>query len=344
MNTISCADIENHEELFRYLRDSGRISSGERPHARTLAGGISNRTVLVQRPDGETWVLKQALEKLRSPVEWFSDPRRIEREARGMEALVRWLPERSVPRLIFLDERNHVLAMEAVPEPHRNWKEMLMEGLPDEAYVAQFAELLAALHRNSASDPNAAITFADRSFFESLRLEPYYGYAAEQTPEAAGFLRGLIERTRSAARGVVHGDFSPKNILVHRNRLILLDHEVIHFGDTAFDIGFSLTHLLSKSHHFRERRTPFVRAAHRYWRRYAEAAGETASGPEFRKACAHHTLACLLARVAGRSPLEYLDNEERRVQRDVVTSLMHSPPDDIPELIDVFEHHISQLC
>lgn len=336
MDTRTGTNIENHEDLFRYLKESGGIPPGEQPVAETLIGGISNRTVLVRRSSGEAWVLKQALKKLRTAVDWFSDPRRIEREARGMEALGRWLPEGSVPRLIFLDEENHILAMEAVPEPHRNWKDLLMAAPPADAHIAGFAALLAALHRNSASDPDAAKTFADRSFFETLRLEPYYGYAAEQVPAAAEFLRRLIAVTRRTTRGVVHGDFSPKNILVRGDRLVLLDHEVIHYGDTAFDVGFSLTHLLSKAHHFRERRPILAQAALRYWSLYSEAAGPPASVPEFREACVHHTLGCLLARVAGRSPLEYLDHEERLKQRAVVTALMSSPPHRIPELIESF--------
>ncbi len=336
MDMRAGTNIENHEDLFRYLKDSGRIAPEERPVAETLTGGISNRTVLMRRSSSEAWVLKQALEKLRTTVEWFSDPRRIEREARGMEALGRWLPEGSVPRLIFLDEKNHILAMEAVPEPHRNWKDLLLESPPSDAHIAGFAALLAALHRNSASDPEAAKTFADRSFFETLRLEPYYGYAAEQVPEAADFLRQLIAVTRRTARGVVHGDFSPKNVLVRGDRLVLLDHEVIHFGDTAFDVGFSLTHLLSKAHHFRERRAVFAQAALRYWSLYLEAAGPAASVPEFREACVRHTLGCLLARVAGRSPLEYLNHEERLKQGAAATALISSPPRGIPELIESF--------
>jgi aminoglycoside phosphotransferase (APT) family kinase protein len=87
--------------------------------------------------------------------------------------------------------------------------------------------------------------FADRSFFESLRIEPYYRYAASRAPDADPFLRTLVEDTRREVHTLVHGDYSPKNVLVREGRLVLLDHEVAHFGDPAFDVGFSTTHLLS---------------------------------------------------------------------------------------------------
>ena len=69
----------------------------------------------------------------------------------------------------------------------------------------------------------------------------------------------------------MHGDYSPKNILLYRDRLVLLDHEVIHFGDPAFDVGFSLTHLLSKALHVAFRRREFLDAAQSYVRTYLEA-------------------------------------------------------------------------
>ena len=112
--------------------------------------------------------------------------------------------------------------------------------------------------------------FDDRSHFESLRLEPYYAFTATQIPAAAGFLQALIAGTRARRLTLVHGDFSPKNILIHRDSLVLLDHEVIHWGDPAFDLGFSLTHLLSKAHHLPNHRADFANAAREYWQTYRD--------------------------------------------------------------------------
>lgn len=334
MSSAVCVDIEDPEALCAYLRETGRISAGEQPQAEVLGGGVSNRTVLLRRPDGESWVIKQALRKLRVEADWYSDPARIEREALGMDALGRWLPPESVPRLIFLDRPNHILAMEAVAEPHENWKSLLMEGRLCDDHIRQFAVMLAAVHSKSAEDPEAPRTFADRSFFEGLRLEPYYGFAAARVPEASEFLRNLMAETRGVRECVVHGDYSPKNILVHNGRLVLLDHEVIHFGDPAFDVGFSLTHLLGKAHHLVADRARFVEAALAYWNIYYTSAGRKADDRAFFRRSAAHTLGCLLARVDGRSPLEYLSPDERRRQREAVVGLMTPPPQSVPELVE----------
>src|SRR5258708_27555975 len=136
-------DIENFPELVQYLRETARIAPGESPRLVNLAGGVSNRTVLLERSSGEAWVLKQALERLRVKAEWHSDPKRIEREAQGMKRLAEIAPPGTITPLVFVDPANHLLAMEAVPQPHENWKTMLLAGRLDVGHVKQFAELLA---------------------------------------------------------------------------------------------------------------------------------------------------------------------------------------------------------
>ncbi len=330
-------NIEQPEALLAYLRRTGRIDPDERPALRPLPGGVSNRTVRVERSSGEAWVLKQALAKLRVAVEWCSDPARIHVEANGLRWLAKLTPPGSVPGFVFEDRERHVLAMEAVPEPHDNWKTLLLEGRLEQRHVLAFGRLLGAIHREAwKRRAEVARDFEDRSFFESLRLEPYYAYAATQVPAAAAFLHTLVGETRAVSLTLVHGDYSPKNVLVRENRLILLDHEVLHFGDPAFDLGFSLTHFLSKAHHLVAHRAAFAAAAREYAAAYREALGDLEWVAGLEPRAVRHTLGCLLARVAGRSPLEYLDESERARQREAVVRLMSSPPRAIAALVDRF--------
>ena len=334
-------DIEDAPALLAYLQRTGRIASGEQPRIAILQGGVSNRTVWVERESGETWVLKQALAKLRVPVDWFSSPERIHREALGLEWLARLAPPGSITPLLFEDREWHLLAMQAVPQPHANWKTVLLGGTICADHVRQFATLLAAIHREAHGRADLAEVFGDRTFFESLRLEPYYGYSAQQAPDAAAFLDSLIRETLACRITLVHGDYSPKNVLIHQDRLVLLDHEVIHFGDPAFDLGFSLTHFLSKAHHLPALRREFASAALEYWRIYAEALGAPEWATDLEPRAVRHTLACLLARVVGRSPLEYLSPAERIRQRDAVLRIIPSMPATIADLVSLLE---KQLC
>ncbi len=308
-------DIERINDLTSYLTASGHLAPGEHVDCRVLTGGVSNRAILVRFADGRAWVIKQALAKLRVPVDWFSDPARIHREALGLRYLAQLAPPGAITPLVFEDQEHHLLAMQAVSEPHENWKSMLLAGRVDLDHVRQFASLLARTHteawrRRDELQP----VFADAAFFESLRLEPYYAYTADQVPEASVFLHALAAETRSRRLTLVHGDFSPKNVLVRDGRLVLLDHEVIHWGDPAFDVGFALTHFLSKARHLSEHRATFLQAVSSFWVSYYQGIAAVPWAGELEPYAARHTLACLLARAAGRSQLEYLTPGEKAAQ------------------------------
>ena len=332
-------DIEDPVALLGYLRDTGRVGADEAPTFRTLAGGVSNKTVLVERPGGEAWVVKQALPKLRVKADWFSDPARIGREALALRWLPKLAPAGSITPLVFEDPAHFLLAMAAVPQPHENWKAMLLTGrrlFP--RHVRQFGRLLGAIHRGG-HERRVELTpvFDDRSFFESLRLEPYYAFAAEQVPAAGPFLHELIETTRATRQTIVHGDYSPKNVLVPKGgRLVLLDHEVIHWGDGAFDVGFALTHLLSKAHHLPAFRDAFADASNTFWRAYLDTLGDVPWRGDLEPRAVRHALGSLLARVAGRSPLEYLTADERVRQEGAALELMASVPPDVNGLVEGF--------
>jgi 5-methylthioribose kinase len=332
-------DIEKPGEAIAYLHNRGAIGIEEQPRVQVLAGGVSSRTVLVERDGAQSMVLKQSLPKLRVAVDWFSSPERIHREALALRWFSLLGPAGAFTELYFEDAQEHLIAMEAVPQPHSNWKTMLLAGDLHLAHFRRFAELLAALHRNSASRAGELRPlFQDKTFFETLRIEPYYRYTAQQpgARDAADFFRLLIDETLATNESMVHGDFSPKNVLLHRDRMVLLDHEVAHFGDPAFDVGFAMAHFLSKAHHLRHLRSAFLDAAKEFWKSYNF---EPYQG--FEQRCVRHSIACVLARVCGRSPLEYLGPEARAHQAAAALVIIRSVPSEIPTMIDVFEKELA---
>ena len=334
-------DIEQPGHLETYLRSAGRVAADDQITIRQLSGGVSNRTMLVECASGPRWVVKQGLTKLRVAVDWYSDPVRVHREALAMRWLNQMLPAGTVPVLVFEDPGHHLLAMDCVPQPHDNWKALLLTQPVDHEHVRQFGELLGRIHRlGHVERASLPPELADQSLFDSLRLEPYYRYTAKQIPAAAEFLTALIERTRSRRDTLVHGDFSPKNILVYQGRLVLLDHEVAHIGDPAFDVGFSLTHLLSKAHVRVDQRDALARATDQYWQVYRRTLGEVPWQDGLEDRAVRHTLACLLARVEGRSPLEYFQDTHRSRQRQAVLDLLLQPPRSVAELIPAFLQRI----
>jgi 5-methylthioribose kinase len=334
-------DIEDSSQLVSYLRNTGRIDFQEEPILKKLSGGVSNKTVSLQRSRGQTWVIKQALPKLRVRADWFSDPARIDIEANGLRYLPRVAPKGSITPLVFQDTAQNLLAMEAVSEPHQNWKQQLLSGKVQGELFSRFAELLGSIHREGFRlRHELEPIFAEKRFFKTLRLEPYYEYCAESVPQAGAFLKELVAWTRSRSDTLVHGDFSPKNVLLYGERMILLDHEVLHFGDPAFDIGFSLTHFLSKALHVPEQRLALIAGAQCYWSRYLDEVSGIPWVVSLDLHAAKHSLACILARVCGRSPLEYLSDEERLIQRRVAIEMINGNFTTVDRVIAGFAERI----
>lgn len=176
-----------------------------------------------------------------------------------------------------------------------------------------------------------------------MRLEPYYAYTASQVAAAEPFLTQLIADTRKRIQALVHGDYSPKNVLLHNEKLYILDYEVIHFGDPAFDIGFSMTHFLSKAHYRAIQRQTFIQMAQTYWQTYADTIAARFVSQSLEIYGVRHTLACMLARVAERSPLEYLDTSYRKRQRDIVLDLIQRDIKTIPDLITQFADRLEKI-
>lgn len=230
--------------------------------------------------------------------------------------------------------------MTAVSQPHENWKDLLLRGGGSLEHARSFGRLLARIHNAGSAHPRLELEFSERRFFEELRLEPYYGYTTTQVPAARPFLEQLIHDTRARRHALVHGDYSPKNVLIHADGLTILDFEVIHFGDPAFDIGFSLTHFLSKAHYMPARRAALLGMARAYWGAYVADLVEPLRDIVGRFA-ARHTLACCLARVAGRSPLEYLDGGQRGRQQRIALALLRQDIHGIPHLIRAFGERLA---
>lgn len=334
-------DIEDEAALRFYLakRSGGGASVVS---VGVLAGGVSNKTVHVGLADGTGWVLKQSLAKLRVEKDWFSDPARIFREAAALRAFHRLAPA-CVPALIFEDRAQQLLAMAAVPTPHENLKEQLMAGDSIAGCGLAMGELLGRLHGDAAAQRDTlAPAFDDRAFFESLRIEPYFCHCVEHVPDAAAFLEALIADLRRHRHTLVHGDYSPKNMLTHYGQIHLIDFEVTHWGDPAFDVGFALTHLLSKAHHLTEKRTAFLAEASAFWNAYQQALGGWAWRDGLEQRVVRATLGVMLARCRGCSPLEYLTASQRDAQAGGVLAMMEAPPATVARLVEIWTHGLEQ--
>ncbi len=325
-----------------FLRAAGRVAAGEPVDVRVLAGGVSNVVLLVTLPArGEQFVLKQARGRLRVKEDWRCPIERIWREVEVLE-VCGWVlrtakPEKArfrpaVPEVLWEDRENYCYAMTAAPEEHRTWKEMLLAGRSTDSLfiAATCGRLLGRLHAGTWRNAKLASQFEDRSFFDQLRLDPYYRHAAKVHPDLAQQLSSLVDSVMEHRLCLVHGDFSPKNLLVSPSQALLIDFEVGHFGDPAFDLGFFLTHLVAKAVRAREQCRKYLLLEGVFWHFYCRELQTVASSSELddlKRRMMLNLAGCLLARADGKSPLEYLTDAERSVIRTLGREWLVTPPD-----------------
>lgn len=329
-------NIENPEILRNYLLAKGLLSPDEDFEISTLTGGVSAQTIYIDKKD--PLVIKQSLSQLKTRSEWYSDPGRILIENAGLKWLYDHLPGGSVPRPIFCDEEKHLLIMEGISPPSDNLKTLLLSGMINVSHIESFGKLLGMIHQKGVRNAEVAKTFHNREFFINLRIEPYYQYTGEKIPQFRTFFADLIQSTLDHQITIVHGDYSPKNVLIKEGRLILLDHEVMHYGDPAFDVGFSLTHFLSKANHLSN--PTFIDLALRLWNSYRSIFAYDEDN--FEERCIKHLLGCMLARVHGKSPLEYLSLAAQKWQSGMVSAFVEKPPVTMTQLFNSYKKSLDE--
>jgi 5-methylthioribose kinase len=302
--------VITQENLPAYLLANGFVPEGAVPHVEALGWGISN-TVLKVEMDGDCFVVKQPLPKLRVADDWPFDRSRVFIERDCMAMLADLLPPGSVPEVRFSDDANYVFAMSCAPEGAVLWEEALLDGRIDAAAAERTAALLALLHSRAAADPRGRERFDDVTNFVQGRTDPYHKTAALAHPDLAPYIDAEVARMLRSRRTLVHGDYSPKNMFLHDDQVFLLDFEVAHWGDPAFDTAFCLNHLVLPAIRFPERSSEYLHAASRFYDVYsAEVDAEIGRGVE---GATIRELGCLLlARIDGKSKIPYITDEPTR--------------------------------
>jgi aminoglycoside phosphotransferase (APT) family kinase protein len=268
---------------------------------------------------------------------WEAPVGRNAAEASYMRAVARWLPH-AVPRVLGEDAEAGWFAMDYLaPEAHRLWKTQLLAGIVEPDFAAAVGRDLAMIHARSAAEPDVPAAFANDDTFEAIRIEPYLRATGRAHLKLASRFEELAHTTLTTKRALVHGDISPKNILQGPAGPVFLDAECAWFGDPAFDLAFCLNHLLLKGAREGADRTRYITA-------FSALAGAYLAGVEWENAteiearAAALLPALFLARVNGKSPVEYLTREsERAAVRRCATPLIADPPRRVIDVADAWE-------
>jgi 5-methylthioribose kinase len=302
-------NIDDKETIAAALRRMNLLADGQTFSAQTLAGGVSSDVWRVKIADGREMVIKRALPRLRVEADWRAPAERASTEADWFRQVAEFDP-RLVPEVLGEDRAHHIFAMEYLPpETHKLWKAELAAGHVDAAFAARVGETLAHIHAATANREDVMHDFAHDTQFHALRLEPYLLHTAKAHADVASRIRALADGVSKARIALMQGDISPKNILIGPDGPVFLDAETACYGDPAFDLAFCANHLLLKCVWHKKFKKDYLQSFRALTDAYLEnVTWEEPDDIEARTAALLPAL--LLARIDGKSPVEYLTTEK----------------------------------
>ena len=294
----------DHEAIKQILIELNLVERSEALSVQPLAGGVSSNIFRVSTSRAQ-YCLKQALPQLKVAKEWLAPVDRVFAEIDWLQTAAKIVPA-NVPIVLGVNRESKSFVMQYLGDEYVNWKTELLAGRAARGIAVQVGQMLGRIHAQTAQQTDLAQRFANDETFYAIRLEPYLEEAARQHPSLSGHLKALIARTQSNLKVLVHGDVSPKNILLGPAGPVLLDAECAWYGDPAFDVAFCLNHFFLKAAHRSEINAVLLSDAGDFLTAYlAEVTWETKAELEHRIITLLPGL--LLARIDGKSPVEYLN-------------------------------------
>lgn len=316
--------------LEEMLVEGGLVQPGHPFLVQPLPGGVSSNILRIDLPDGRSICVKQPLAQLKVEKEWRAPLSRVLAEMDWLQTAYSIVPAH-VPRILAADRARGAFAMEYL-EGMACWKSELLAGRLVPQVGIQLAGIVAQVHSVTARNPEFEHRFANDATFFAIRLEPYLVETARMHPDLARELIGLVASVQNNQLALVHGDVSPKNVLLGPNGPVLVDAECALYGDPSFDLAFLLNHMLLKSAHLLQQAKALENLFEAMARAYLERV-DWEPVAEFDRRCAQLLPALLLARIDGKSPVEYLDQATRDRVRIVARSLLMQPSENLADLM-----------
>ncbi len=309
----------DHEAIKKILSDLSLAQEGENITVKALTGGVSSNIFQITTKDAQ-YCLKQALPQLKVAKQWLAPVDRVFAEIDWLQTAATIAPD-AVPHILGVDQASKSFVMQHLGAEYLNWKSELLAGRVTDKVATQLGNTLGRIHSQTAASEEIAKRFANDDTFYAIRLEPYLEEAARQHPALSARLKALIKRTQHNPKVLVHGDVSPKNIMLGPLGPVILDAECAWYGDPAFDVAFCLNHFFLKAAHMPNAAMALLCGAQDFLSAYLqEVTWEPVPELEYRIASLLPGL--MLARVDGKSPVEYLAAERGAIVRTLAIEFL----------------------
>ena len=315
---------EASEEVVRVIRGEVPLHPVNRPVpaklTEALTSGVSSDVELNYDASGPI-VIKTALPKLKVDAHWLADPKRAATEVRALRAAAELVGAYHVPGVLWEKPAEFSFAMRRVDPRLRNWKQDLLAGNVDMRTAREAGRLVGTLHARSRDRPDLAHDFDDLKYFRELRIIPFFEHVADRLPHLSNEIETVVSAMNAERRVLVHGDYSPKNILADGGEVVMLDFEVAHWGDPRFDVAFCLSHLVLKSYRVGADAAALELSSREFLHGYESSGTDSIDGEALVR-----LVGCLmLARLDGDSPVDYLDEIPVGSVRERAIDLLRNP-------------------
>jgi 5-methylthioribose kinase len=303
-----------------------------------LSGGVSSDIWRVDTADA-SYCAKCALPRLKVTALWEAPTARNAEEVRWLRTVRPWIGERAAEVIAADEQRGIAVLAWYDPQRWRNWKVELLSGRVNIELAERLGSLLGTIAHQAAEQPDLARSFDNRTLFDALRIDPFFRHLLPSHPAVAA----LVSELEQPGTTLIHGDFSPKNILVDDSGDIrVLDAECATWGCAGFDPGYLLAHLLLKLEHTGNR--ALLAAARAFWKCYLLEAqlpprmqNQTdllLKEQDLERQASLTLSGMLLARVDGKSTVHYLTGAQQRSVRARALSLLSQPPSAVTTLLN----------
>jgi len=329
------------EAIKSALIDAGLIEPSQTLEIESLTGGVSSEIWKVSAGN-MCYCVKRALDRLKVEAEWHAPIERNRYEVRWYRFAGLVAPG-SAPQVHLHDDEQMFFVMDYLdPRRYELWKEKLRLGRAEPRDAENVGRILAHIHASAAGDRSVFEHFPRTDIFHDIRLEPYLLATAARHPDIRARLERLCESTAATRLTLIHGDVSPKNILIGPDGPVFLDAECACIGDPAFDLAFCLNHLLLKCLWNPAATDGYLACFRTMTKAYAR--GVDWEDPEALEARTAALLPALfLARVDGKSPVEYVTMESDRDKvRRCARGLLASPPLRLDEILHAWRAELDR--
>ena len=304
-----------------------------------ITEGVSSDIWYVKTETGFEFCIKRALKKLTVKEDWYAPISRSNFEASYFKACHNVNP-RSFPKILGHDKKNYILAMEWFkPKKYILWKKQLLDVAFDIKDGVSISDILNKKHSYFNNKFNFKKEFENDKTFYDIRIEPYIIFTSKSYPEHKNYFIDAAKSLVSNKKTLIHGDFSPKNILIGPDFPVILDAETACWGDPIFDLAFCNNHIILKSILNSTNKKKYMLLSKEFIENYINKINWEDKNSFIDRFFKLVPL-LILARLDGKSPIEYFQDKHVKKARTLSLKVLNNKIENINSFFSTWENYV----